>query len=202
MGATMPAPGPAPSLDDTAALLQRRGHLRAVRRGIVIDSEQSGTAGRPPSRDVGGISAELTPDEQARYHRRTRRAKESAVVEDYVELIADLFEQQGEVRAVDIARRLGVTHATVAKMIGRLREMGLVTAQPYRAVFLTESGWRLAQAARRRHRLVVELLLALGVPEGIAQADAEGIEHYCSGATLEAFERFLRHRAQGSGADR
>ncbi len=142
----------------------------------------------------GGISAEVTPDQQARHHRRTRRAKESAVVEDYVELVADLYEQQGEVRAVDIVRRLGVTHATVTKMIGRLKEMGLVTAEPYRAVFLTEEGWRLARECRRRHRLVVDFLRALGVPEEVARTDAEGIEHYCSRETLEAFDRLLRER--------
>ncbi len=153
----------------------------------------SGSGPRPRDRvrPVGGISAEVTPDQQARHHRRTRRAKESAVVEDYVELIADLFEQCGEARAVDIVRRLGVTPATVTKMIARLREMGLVTADPSRAIFLTEEGWRLARACRRRHRIVVDFLRALGVPEEVARSDAEGIEHYCSPETLEAFERFL-----------
>jgi len=119
------------------------------------------------------------------------------VVEDYVELIADLFEQCGEARAVDIVRRLGVTPATVTKMIARLREMGLVTAEPYRAIFLTEEGWRLARACRRRHRIVVDFLRALGVPEEVARSDAEGIEHYCSPETLEAFERLLEGRRRG-----
>jgi DtxR family manganese transport transcriptional regulator len=32
----------------------------------------------------------------------------------------------------------------------------------------------------------------VGVPEGAAELDAEGIEHHVSGATLAAFEAFLR----------
>jgi Mn-dependent DtxR family transcriptional regulator len=36
------------------------------------------------------------------------------------------------------------------------------------------------------------VLLALGVPAEAAEADAEGIEHYVSDATLEAFARFLQ----------
>jgi DtxR family manganese transport transcriptional regulator len=35
-------------------------------------------------------------------------------------------------------------------------------------------------------------LLAVGAPREAAEADAEGIEHYVSAATLHAFEAFLR----------
>ncbi|MBN8638294.1 MAG: transcriptional regulator MntR, partial [Anaerolineae bacterium] len=45
-----------------------------------------------------------------------------------------------------------------------------------------------------RHRVVTDLLEALGVPAAIARADAEGIEHHVSAETLAAFERFLRRR--------
>jgi DtxR family manganese transport transcriptional regulator len=38
---------------------------------------------------------------------------------------------------------------------------------------------------------VVAFLAAIGVPEAIAEADAEGIEHHVSDETLAAFERFL-----------
>jgi DtxR family manganese transport transcriptional regulator len=40
----------------------------------------------------------------------------------------------------------------------------------------------------------VDVLLAIGVPVEAAEADAEGIEHYVSEATLKAFARFLRSR--------
>ena len=107
--------------------------------------------------------------------------------------IADLLTQQGEARATDIARRLGVSHATAIKAIGRLKREGLATARPYRGVFLTEAGQALAARVRTRHRLVVDLLVAVGVPQDSAEQDAEGIEHHVSETTLEAFGRFL-HR--------
>jgi DtxR family transcriptional regulator, manganese transport regulator len=47
---------------------------------------------------------------------------------------------------------------------------------------------------RARHRLVVDLLRALGVPSEAAEADAEGIEHYVSETTLKAFGQFLKAR--------
>jgi DtxR family manganese transport transcriptional regulator len=136
------------------------------------------------------------PDEPAQAERfgKTRTAQSTAVLEDYAELIADLLASAGEARPTDIARRLGVSHATAIKAIGRLKREGLATARPYRGVFLTEAGEALADRVRSRHRIVVSLLLAVGVPAEAAEQDAEGLEHHVSDATLAAFSRFLQAR--------
>ncbi len=155
-------------------------------------------SGRPKTRPRANIDLEpsraplMAPEEQADHHRQTRAALQTAVAEDYVELIADLIESTGEARATDIARRLGVTNASVAKMIAKLHQGGLVTTQPYRAIFLTEEGRRIATASKRRHEIVVAFLLAIGVGEDAARADAEGLEHHVSAETLAAFERVVR----------
>ena len=61
-------------------------------------------------------------------------------------------------------------------------------------MFLTDAGAALADRVRARHRTVVELLVAVGVPPETAELDAEGIEHHVSRRTLTAFEAFLRAR--------
>jgi DtxR family manganese transport transcriptional regulator len=61
-------------------------------------------------------------------------------------------------------------------------------------VFLTQKGQALAERVRLRHRLVVDVLRALGVSSEAAEADAEGIEHYVSEHTLRAFAQFLKSR--------
>ncbi len=132
-----------------------------------------------------------TPPVQADRFARARSAQSTALLEDYAELIADLLQQEGEARLADMARRLGVSHATAVKALSRLKREGLATARPYRGVFLTEAGKQVAARARARHRLVVDLLLAIGVPSEAAEQDAEGIEHHVSDATLQAFGRFL-----------
>ncbi|MDP8916470.1 MAG: manganese-binding transcriptional regulator MntR [Pseudomonadota bacterium] len=136
----------------------------------------------------------MTRDQQAANFRQTRRARKTEIAEDYVELIAELIDTTGEARAVDIARRLGVSHATVIKTTGRLQRDGLVVSRPYRAIFLTDEGRRLADWSRRRHEVVVRFLLAIGVRDQTAQADAEGIEHHVSEETLAAFERVIENR--------
>ncbi len=135
-----------------------------------------------------------TEPTQAKRFGKARTAQSTALLEDYVELIADLLASSGEARPTDIARRLGVSHATAIKTIGRLKREGLAVAKPYRGVFLTREGEALADRVRARHRLVVDLLLAVGVPSESAEQDAEGIEHHVSQATLRAFARFVAGR--------
>ncbi len=150
----------------------------------------------PPNGPLTGPTTDQTlPEEptQARRFERTRTARGAAMLEDYAELIADLLAAGGEARATDIARRFGVSHATAVKTVARLRREGLATGKPYRGVFLTEAGHALADRVRARHRLVVDMLIAVGVPEEAAESDAEGIEHYVSDMTLDAFARFLRN---------
>ena len=143
-----------------------------------------------------GEAHEAMPAEptQARRFGKARVAQASALLEDYAELIADLIASGGEARPTDIARRLGVSHATAIKTIARLKREGVATSRPYRGVFLTEAGEALAARVKARHVLVVALLRAVGVPGEAAEQDAEGIEHHVSDATLAAFSAFLARR--------
>jgi DtxR family transcriptional regulator, manganese transport regulator len=142
----------------------------------------------------------IAADIQSASFRRTRRARKLERVEDYVELIDDLIAAQGEARQVDIAGRMGVAQPTVAKMLKRLSEDGLVLQQPYRSAVLTEAGQAIAAHVRDRHRIVEEFLLSLGVSAEIARQDAEGIEHHVSTETLAAFRSFVQRIRREVGA--
>ncbi len=142
--------------------------------------------------EMGAASDLPSETTQARRFGKARAARASTLIEDYAELISDLLATEGEARPTDIARRLGVSHATVIKTIARLKKAGVATSRPYRGIFLTEAGQALAARVRSRHRLVVEVLRAIGVPAEAAEADAEGIEHHVSDTTIDAFDRFLR----------
>lgn len=147
---------------------------------------KSSAAGRVP---------EVRPSaQQAENLRRSRRDRSVETAQDYVEAIADLSVSLGEARVVDLARRLGVTHVTVNRTLARLQQAGYVNTQPYRAIFLTDAGRKLAEECRRRHQTVAAFLRKLGVSEKTAELDAEGIEHHVSPETLAAFEKLLAKR--------
>jgi DtxR family manganese transport transcriptional regulator len=146
---------------------------------------------------AGGDDTRRQVAQRAERFKRVRDAHQTEMAEDYVELIADLIDEKGEARVVDLAGCLGVTKPTVASAIQRLQREGLVSSERYRSIFLTEKGRGLALCSRRRHRVVREFLLALGVDARTADADAEGIEHHVSEATLEAFRRHLGKNRRG-----
>ncbi len=134
------------------------------------------------------------PAQQAENLRRSRRDRAAETAQDYVEAIADLSASLGEARVVDLARRLGVTHVTVNRTLARLQTSGYVNTKPYRAIFLTDAGRRLAAECKQRHETVTAFLRLLGVSQKVAELDAEGIEHHVSPETLAAFEKQLRRR--------
>ena len=83
--------------------------------------------------------------------------------------------------------------------LSRLQKAGWITSEPYRAVFLTPAGGKLAGASRARHKIVLDFLVAAGVPASIAHIDAEGIEHHVSPETLAVMENLAKRlRAETS----
>ena len=149
------------------------------------------------TRDPGVRSA----SQQAENLRRSRHDRAGEIAQDYVEAIADLTTELGEARVVDLAQRLGVTHVTVNRTLVRLHRVGYVNTRPYRGIFMTDAGRKLAQECKQRHETVVAFLQSLGIPERQAEMDAEGMEHHVSPVTLAAFKAFLRnnrHRPAGN----
>ncbi len=157
-------------------------------RDDVRDQIVSRTSPPPPNDTL------VAAEQHVESFRQAREARRVALVEDYVELIADLIDDGGEARQVDIAARLGVAQPTVAKMLKRLADDGLVAQKPYRGAFLTASGQALALRSRERHRAVERFLLALGITPETARRDAEGLEHHVSAETLDAFAQFVARR--------
>lgn len=132
------------------------------------------------------------PKTQAQWHSYVRKAHQNETTEDYVAIIADLLEAHQEARLSDLAKRLGVSSPTVSKVLGRLKKEGYIESRPYRSIFLTDKGWELAGECKRRHKTVLDFLIALGVSHETAHFDAEGIEHHISEETLELFRKFTR----------
>ncbi|PCJ99676.1 MAG: transcriptional regulator MntR [Zetaproteobacteria bacterium] len=140
------------------------------------------------------MSSEISladPKLQASRFGRVRLAHQTENAEDYVELIADLIDVKGEARIVDLSKRFGISHATVNKTVARLKKEGLVNSEPYRSLFLTKEGKKLAQMCKERHIIVVEFLKSIGVSDDTAEMDAEGVEHHVSKETLDAFKKYI-----------
>ena len=144
-------------------------------------------AGKPTTKKMTQL---VNVEEHVEGFRQVREAHRRELIDDYVELISDLIRAVGDARQVDMAARLGVSQPTVAKMLKRLATVGLIEMIPWRGVFLTPEGEKLAQESRERHQIVENFLLVLGVSPEIARRDAEGMEHHVSEETLVKFREF------------
>ena len=130
------------------------------------------------------------PKTRAKGHERTRRDHATELTQDYVEAIAELQQRLGECRVRDLAERFAVSHVTVNRAVARMKRDGYVDTEPYAPVTLTDKGRSLAEFSHRRHEIVYQFLLALGVSQRTASIDSEGIEHHVSDETLGLMEKF------------
>ncbi len=111
--------------------------------------------------------------------------------EDYLEMMLMLQEKHGYIRSIDIADELHVKKPSVSYATKRLRENGYITMDEDNMISLTETGKEIATRMYTRHKLLTELLVALGVNIDTARADACKIEHDLSD---ESFEAIRRHK--------
>ena len=107
--------------------------------------------------------------------------------ENYLETILILEKRNGIVRSVDIAAELEFSKPSVSRVMGILKEEGLIAMERNGDIRLTPQGRNRAERVYERHRLIGDyLILALGVAEDTANLDACRIEHVIS---EEAFEK-------------
>jgi Mn-dependent DtxR family transcriptional regulator len=113
-------------------------------------------------------------------------------MEDYIEVIYELIQQKGYATTTDISAHLNVSLPSVTKMMKKLAGTGHLNYEKYRGVRLTQEGMAIAESIRERHSLLTEFFKIIGVKEGIANEDAEGIEHHLHPETLTRLKEHVR----------
>ena len=117
--------------------------------------------------------------------------------EDYLEAILILRERQGAVRSIDIVHQLELTKPSVSVAMKRFRENGYIEMDKDGFITLLPSGEEIAQRIYSRHKLLTKFLVALGVSEKMAAADACKMEHDLSDETFEKITAYLEEHTAG-----
>jgi DtxR family manganese transport transcriptional regulator len=112
--------------------------------------------------------------------------------EDYLEAIWELIEEKGYARVTDIADRLGISRASVSRMVRKLNANGQLIYERYRGLNLTRNGRRKGQSLHERHQTLVSFLTTLGFDDAPRlDQTVEGIEHFFGPDELRRISRFL-----------
>lgn len=117
--------------------------------------------------------------------------------EDYLEAILILRERQGAVRSIDVVRQLELTKPSVSVAMKRFRENGYIEMDADGFITLLPPGEEIAQRIYGRHKLLTRFLMALGVSEEAAAADACKMEHDLSDETFEKIKACVREHGAG-----
>lgn len=109
--------------------------------------------------------------------------------EDYLERILMLKEKNGSVRAIDIANDMNFSKASVSIALKKLKERELVVVDEATGnISLTDEGLKIANSVYKRHKVLSELFVKIGVSQDVALEDACRVEHDIS---EETFQRLL-----------
>lgn len=111
--------------------------------------------------------------------------------EDYLERILILSKKLKKVRAIDIVNDMGFSKPSVSLAMKKLKENNLIEIEKG-AIILTDEGERIALNIYKKHELLTEFLISLGVSETTAKEDACQIEHHLSEESYEAIKRSLK----------
>ncbi len=112
--------------------------------------------------------------------------------EMYLETILELSEN-GPVRSVDIAVKMGVTKPSVNKAMSSLKERGYILKERYGAITLTPEGYAIAAEIANRHSLLRRFLVeVLGCDEKTADKDACLMEHVLSPEVVQKWHEYMR----------
>lgn len=109
--------------------------------------------------------------------------------ENYLETILMLSKKKGSVRSIDIVNELNVTKPSVSVAMKQFRENGYIIMDESGHIALTEKGRVIAASVYERHLVLESMLIALGVSEDVAKADACKIEHDLSEETFAAIKK-------------
>ncbi len=116
--------------------------------------------------------------------------------EMYLETILILSRRGGCVRSVDISEYMGYSKPSVSRAVGLLKAGNYIVIDDDGHITLTESGLKTAEKIMRRHELLTELLVSLGVARKVASADACKMEHVISDETYEAIHNHMKNMDQ------
>ncbi len=109
-------------------------------------------------------------------------------LEDYLEAIHRQIQETGSARVVDVAKTLGVKMPSVNNAVKELSKLGFIEYEPYQHIKMNDAGIRRAAMIFKRHTLLKNFLISIGVSEKNAETDACAMEHILSNETVERFQ--------------
>ena len=115
--------------------------------------------------------------------------------EDYLERILMIQEKYNikEVHAIDIAKDMNFSKASVSVALKKLKQQELIIIDENGAIILTKQGEEIANKIYERHKTISKWLISIGVNKETALKDACLIEHDLSDETYQKIKEHVKN---------
>ena len=118
----------------------------------------------------------------------------SASLEDYLELICNLLETSEAVKAVEIAKKLNISRASVSEALAKLAEKNLIIYEGHKGITITPEGLKLAKGVIKKHKAFTAFFeKTLGLDKKEAEENACKIEHVVSDKMFNRLLAFQKY---------
>jgi len=111
--------------------------------------------------------------------------------EQYIETIYEIVKKKGYARVKDVSELLGVGFSAVSEMFNKLSEKGYINYEKHGGVTLTKKGEKLAINLSKKHKVLRDFFIILGIDEEVADEDACEIEHVVKQETMDRLTKFV-----------
>lgn len=118
---------------------------------------------------------------------RMRESELSPAMEDYLEMICRCAQESDFVRINLLASKLNVTPPSASKMVGKLKELGLLKFEPYGLITVTEKGWEQGEMLLHRHAVLHTFFCLVNGTDDELEL-VEKIEHFIDPETTRHLE--------------
>ena len=103
----------------------------------------------------------------------------------------------GEVRSIDIVNKMNYSKPSISIAMKKLRENGYIEMDESGYITLKDSGREIAERIYNRHKLLEQVLVAIGVDTARAEEEACKIEHDIDEDTYEKIRLYYEEHMNG-----
>lgn len=118
----------------------------------------------------------------------------TASLEDYLEIICNLLEDSNSLKAVEIAKKLNISRASVSEALSKLAEKDLIIYEGHKGITITEKGLYQAKKVITKHKTLTSFFEnTLGIDKETAENNACKIEHVITEDVFERIAEFQKY---------
>ncbi|MBR2068438.1 MAG: metal-dependent transcriptional regulator [Candidatus Gastranaerophilales bacterium] len=118
----------------------------------------------------------------------------SASLEDYLEIICNLLETSECVKAVEIARKLNISRASVSEALSKLAQRNLIMYESHKGIAITSEGLKKAKEIIEKHKTLTDFFeKTLGLNKDEAEENACRVEHVISDNLFKKIKEFQNY---------